>query len=565
MSRKRGHGLTALAVCGAVVGCGGWVDLERPNSGGVGSGGTGATTSGGSGGSKGLEPSGAGKPSGSGNQSGREGGEQPEGVSAGGAPSGDCSGKGTCFEALTAPAPKLVPAGADAAAVQGFVTVTAGDLQAGALVGYSEYCFKLSAKNQTCDFKSREPFVWTEEDGLMPLDRLQQLGGIWFYPDHVSADGRTVVGAFAPTSDAPGDSYRLFRWTKAEGGKLLGEPAEAVSQSIQFLSRDGAVAAGLFKLLDKGAKGVGHVAFVWSPSTGFKRLDEFQSWRPDSDLMAMSEDGSALIAQSNGDSREVLRFDVPVAAQPLGHLPALSRCTFAAASSDLTSVFGTCEDSLGSRSGFRWTSGQGMAALAPPSGTQSCAFNPNVVSRDGSVAFGVITCPGAEVQLARWSVDGGVVALPGFSGQLSALSASSDGAVAFGSASIAPEDSGTEPPPPGLPPVVPELRAFRWDSSAGLSELAALPGDPSATPLAADPHGGVIVGYSGEHDAQTSRAVLWSKQGVAEIAGLLKAGGILLDGVRLDTAERIATHEDRMLVEGQGSSGAWIARLPPRD
>jgi hypothetical protein len=73
-----------------------------------------------------------------------------------------------------------------------------------------------------------------------------------------------------------------------------------------------------------------------------------------------------------------------------------------------------------------------------------------------------------------------------------------------------------------------------------------------------DPHGRVIVGYSGVRETIASRAVLWGDRGVSEIAGLLETFGVSLGGMPLDVAERVASRTDRVLVQGDGS-GAWIA------
>jgi uncharacterized membrane protein len=540
---KRGCELTVLAWLGtAATGCGGWVDLENPKG------------SGGSTASWGSTPGAAGQS------------EPAEGGTTGRPAVSPAAGaNGTddleIFEGLVSPPPTLIPAGADGPGVtwKGQAVIDAGSLESGVLAGANEYCFSKPFSEFSCDWQSREPFFWTEESGMVPLDRLLP-GAFAYYPNLVSAEGPTVVGSFN-TIDGAGSLIfgGFFRWTEALGATTLGEPPGTDSGGPSFMSRDGRVVAGVAKVA--GQSDIVHVQFLWTEAEGFRELAEDASWPEAGEMAGMSADGTQLVGQTIGDAPAAFRWSADRGAEMLGTLPATTTtsCYANRITADGNTIFGFCQDAKQGSYAFRWRATEGVLALT--SDPSSCAMRSvEAFSADGSIAFGHATCAGNQPRIARWSESEGVTEMvppAGAAAFAMTLHSSSSGGVAFGI--LQPEgmvytsegSSGT--------------RAFRWTETDAALALEPLAGHEFSSAYASDSAGEVLVGRSGTDNGAASRAVLWDESGLLDITAHVTSQGIDLRGVELQSADRIAVRGDALLVQGvansQTRSGVWFARI----
>jgi uncharacterized membrane protein len=568
MTQQYRGGLTALAWLGAILtGCGGWVDLDSPRaSGGSASGSVGA----------------AGKPAAIGGAVGTAGTGQIIGRGQSGGPTnppiangqgGDSLGAGGAdtgpaphgsFQLLVAPPPTLVPPGADGAGVTwtAVTSIVAGSLEQGALVGANDYCFRVPGGSLRCDWEAREPFVWTEAEGMVPLDHLRDLPNAGsYFPHFVSSNGDTVVGEFSLATGAFGG---FFRWSKTGGVTTLGEPVGTFSGSPEHMSTDGTVISGLTKT--NGKDGF-HEPFLWTVAHGYQPLVSFGAW-PGADLIDMSADGAFLVGETPDSFGEKKPFRFSPATddrEDVAPGPGLPNCAAVRASRSGGRVFGVV--GYDSAANFVWTHEAGFAWLKLGATTTTCSFYPNALTFDGAIAFGSAQCGGQQSALVRWTPDSGVVALPApptGNVQVANDAISNDGSVVFGR--IVP---GSAPPGPdeGVAGTVP----FRWSVAGGLVPLQSLPGHSFSYGYANDASGSVLVGRSGAPAGSapaTSEAVLWDGVGVVGVAAYLTTLGANLQGAHLQSAVRVATHGTTTVVQGvvnyQDSSGAWIAWLPQR-
>jgi uncharacterized membrane protein len=566
MTQQLRGGFTSLVWLATVVGgCSGWVDLESPKSNGESGSGSMAV-----GGTSAL-PGGV---AGTGSEIGRGGDARPGSrvdAGAGGAPLGEGGastepGHGPLL-VLQPPSPTLLPDGAQAPGVTwvGTSSITGGSLEDGALVGTNAYCFRLTPSSPQCEWDSEEPFVWTEATGMVVLDRLDRLGADarYFYPHFVSVDGDVVVGTFSLASGLARTWGGYFRWTKTGGATTLGEPPGTESGGPEFMSDDGSVVSGMAKV-SKPAE-LDHAEFLWTVPGGFQPLAATTTWPDTAEIKAMSADGSLLVGQTHSEPVRLFRWTQQDGAEPLGSLPGLPNCDFNRITRDAEVVFGNCtapQDYEHPGTSFRWTKPTGMQPLMKAGSSEACAMYPRGLSDDGLIAFGYARCGESPTfELARWGQEG-VTLLPTSpigKAELLGASASRDGSVAFGVLSQSPEPAQLE----GLN----GDQAFRWSAADGLVALGMLAGHQLSSAYAADAPGDVLVGRSGiEHGA--SEAVLWDSIGLLSIAAYLQGQGIDLQGAHLKTAERVATHDDVTIVQGvsdlQNRTGAWIAWIPRR-
>lgn len=287
--KQRGKGFTGFAAWlgfgAAASGCGGWVDLQSSGGGAGGAGGTGHRG--------GIDAS-----AGTSSVLGQGG--------AGASP----------FEVLVAPEPTLIPPGAEGPGITwtASVKVYAGRLADGALAGTTAYCFKKPLSGDSCSWLSDEPFIWIEDDGLVPLD-VQGLGGINYFPSRVSLDGTTVVGSFRKANG----EFGLFRWTQESGAQRLGEPPG--SPGYEYLSDDGKIVAGMFKSNDAR----GHLNFLWNEEDGFQPLTEASGWPANSEVRGLSADGAVILGATTGvQPAQVFRF-IAGSAEQFGSLAGVWR------------------------------------------------------------------------------------------------------------------------------------------------------------------------------------------------------------------------------------------------
>jgi len=455
-----------------------------------------------------------------------------------------------------------VPAGAAAPGVTwtGIPSITAGSLELGALVGVNQYCFKSPGSGVSCDWSTSEPFVWTEASGMSVLDHLDALQGAGtMYPSFVSADGATVVGAYNTLAGTFGG---YFRWTKAGGVTTLGEPVGTNSGGPEHMSSDGTIVSGMAKVAG-ASKDAGHQPFLWTVANGYRALASFPTWPAGAQLDAMSVDGSILIGETLQVPNKLFRWSPTTGVEQIGALPDQPSCTFARSSADAGTVFGRCQAYPDAEQTFVWTRAAGIAPLKLGTTATTCNFYPNALLSDGSLAFGQAQCGGTEWVAARWTAATGVVPLPAppvGRAEMSADGTNHDGSVAFGKVLPAAAPSYPDEGVDGAAP-------FRWNAVTGLVPLHSLPGHMFSYAYAANIAGDVLIGRSGTQ-AGASEAVMWDSAGLIGIANYLSTLGADLHGVRLQSAERIATHGDTTVVQGvtdqQNHVGAWIAWLPRR-
>jgi uncharacterized membrane protein len=562
MTQHQGRWLAALVGLGVIVtGCGGWVDLDTPKAtGGSVAGSTGAA-------GKPAAMGGAVGLAGSGSEINGRGGGAPTGSpvdnGAGGEllNAGGAAPEGARFQLLAPPPPTLLPddAGAPGVTWIGTSSITSGSLEAGVLLGSSQYCFHLPGSGFNCDWATSEPFVWTEAAGMAVLDHLNDIPGvISYYPQFVSDDAATVVGMFGVAKGFGG----YFRWTKTGGMTRLGEPAATDSGSPEHMSLDGRVVSGMAKVADGSGKGgVGHQPFLWTVAQGYRALAGFGTWPDDAELVGMSEDGSLLVGQTTDLPKRAFRWSPTTGVEQLGTLPDLPSCTVERISANAGTIFGSCQNYPDPGATFVWTESAGIAPVQQ--GTTACQMYPNALSQDGAIAFGTAVCGAAARAAVRWSAATGVVALPApVSGhaEVSMNATNPPGSMTFGVLLPAGVDDFTEQGVNGAAP-------FRWSAEQGLVPLEHLPGHMFGYAFATDVAGEVLVGRSGNPGGQ-SEAVLWDSEGDIGIAAYLSSLGVNLNGAHLQRAERVATRGGFTIVQGivdeQNRTGAWVAWLPQR-
>lgn len=564
---KRGNGLTALVWFGAALSaCGGWTDLESPETGG-----SGGTTSGGVAATGGKSTTSV--PPAGGKSSGTVGGttgighagdsqEPPEPNGVGGEPLGE-GGAATApdsrlFELLTGAAPHLVPPGADGPGITytASAVVDTGSLEHGVLAGGIEYCFKKPQTPFSCDFQSREPFVWKEASGLVALDRLN-VGGLAFFPSFVSDDGDTVVGAYNT-----GDSFGgFFRWTKAGGATSLGEPEGTGSGTPYDMSSDGKAIVGMAKV--DGKDKLDHANFLWTEPGGYPALADEATWPAEAEVVSISADGLTLLGQTpnSTDTHMAFRWTKAGGAESLGSLPGRTHCSIGSSTANAEVIFGICEDDQQVGRGFRWTEATGMKELNNAS--NSCLMGGvSSLNTEGTVAFGSVECGDQVYAPGRWALGAGASQLPAAPSNLHfdySITGSGNGKIAFGL--LVPPSDGGFPFSEGTP----GTEAYRYSAGGTVEPLPPPSGADFTSASAIDALGLVIVGRSGSQGAR-SRAVLWDSSERLDIMSYLTAHGVDLNGLELTHSERVAVIDDTIVIQGfiseQNRGGAWVARIP---
>jgi uncharacterized membrane protein len=454
--------------------------------------------------------------------------------------------------------PHVIPSGADAPGITftAFTVIDAGSLERGVLVGAIEYCFKTAQSQFTCDYHSREPFVWKEASGMAALDRLNP-GGLEFFSSFVSDDGDTVVGGYNTAQGFGG----FFRWTKAGGATSLGEPAGTVSGSPFAMSSDGRTVVGMAKVADKAK--VEHAQFWWTEQAGYQALAEDASWPVDGEVVGLSSDGVTLFGQTTSASSTHMAFRWTKAggAQPLGNLAGRTHCRVDRATADASAIFGVCEDDQQVGRSFRWTQALGMQELS--NAADSCEMGSVFsTSSDGTVAYGSVECGDHIFAPGRWAMGAGVSKLPPAPSNFHTdfgITSSGDGKLAFGL--LLPGSGEGLPGQPGAA----GTQAYRYVAGGVIEPLPPEAGQNFTAASAVDAQGQVLVGRSGSEGAG-SRAVLWDASGLVDISTYVSTHGVDLGSLQLSEAERVAVMGDTILVQGyanaQNRGGVWFARIP---
>ncbi|HYJ10137.1 MAG TPA: hypothetical protein VEX18_14040, partial [Polyangiaceae bacterium] len=389
------------------------------------------------------------------------------------------------------------------------------------------------------------------------LDRLLP-DAFAYYPNLVSAEGPTVVGSFNAIDSTGTQVFGgYFRWTDELGTTTLGEPDDTGSGGPSFMSHDGRVVAGIAKV--RVELDLSDVYFLWTESDGFHALADELTWPESGIITGLSADGTLVVGYTIGDVSAAFRWSADDGAEMLGTLPDTTSCSADRITADGDTIFGSCQDAQQKPVAFRWRAGEGMLALS--SDASPCVMRSvQASSADGDTALGHATCAGPETRLARWSETAGVteMAQPTGTGAPISLNLISSGRVAFGI--LQPEGmvytndghNGT--------------RAFRWSEADAASALEPLVGHRFSSAYASDRAADVLVGRSGIDNGVASKAMLWDEEGSLDISAYVTSQGTNLQGVELQSAERVAVQGDTLLIQGVANaemrSGVWFARIP---
>ena len=273
----------------------------------------------------------------------------------------------------------------------------------------------------------------------------------------------------------------------------------------------------------------------------------------DSFAHAVSSDGNTIVGQSTstGGLNRAFRWTAATGMVDLG-----SGSSFGI-SNNASVVVGESVFSNKLRA-FRWTATTGMANLGALDGNSSRAL---ALSPDGNVVVGRSSngtyllngwLPVTSTQAFRWTASGMVGlgtlgAMTDGSNFSAASGVSDDGSVVVGSSTAAGANQ----------------RAFRWTSSAGMTDIGTLGTHSYADDVSGD--GAFIVGSS-ELSANNSRAFLWDAvYGMRDLGSLLTANGVNLQGATILSAADISGGGLHYHVAGtlnrNGSSQAFIATL----
>lgn len=144
-----------------------------------------------------------------------------------------------------------------------------------------------------------EPFLWTEEEGVLGLGRLPSVSPGGPAPAKaISADGSVVVGL---------SEGQAFRWTSVGGMVGLGFlSADRTYSHANGVSADGSVIVGLSYVDTYGP----YEAFLWTPDNGMQRLFDVlvangatiaSGWKLD-EATAVSADGKWVVGRASGPS-----------------------------------------------------------------------------------------------------------------------------------------------------------------------------------------------------------------------------------------------------------------------
>lgn len=320
-------------------------------------------------------------------------------------------------------------------------------------------------------------------------------------------------------------------------------PAQAQDAGITYLS----TANGLrpwqaIGVSDDGSVVVGNWEFIWSPSGGLGVLGNGGG-----ELAGVSADGRTVAGTQNGYA---FRWTAQTGKVSLGGLPGGGSSFTRGISRDGSTVVGEADDGTTTQA-FRWTQTSGMVALGMLSGDQTSSAW--AVSGDGSVVVGNSYWNGGgedHNHAFRWSEATGMVDLGMLNNgpHASATGVSADGSVVVGWANdgAAPRQN---------------RRAFRWTQATGMVGLGVLREGRSSQAQAVSGDGLVVVGTANDGGAaNVARAIRWTQAtGMQSVEDWLRDNGVQVASDTTDTA--YATNNDGSIVVGQGSSGAFVARV----
>jgi hypothetical protein len=397
----------------------------------------------------------------------------------------------------------------------------------------------------------------------MPLVSSWPIDASHFRPYVLSKDGRTVAGVYNRGRAGAGgaesvwtDSFAgFFRWTEQGGLAGLDEPESIWDAQVSHISSDGRVIVGSAT----GGPQEMYEYFRWSDADGFHFLSDEAGWPAGGAITDVSDDGSVFVGGLSESPQNAFVYTQGGGVQLLGVVQGYSACLATHVSGDGSLVIGQCYREAASESvTFRWTESEGTQLLESAPGVALVDFSIIAASDACDVLVGRTATAGGSSVLARWSSSTGLEPLPAVPGQsdgavfdLFKASVSVDGSAGYGTY-MDSSDGGTE--------------ALSWSHALGMRRLGFLPGHDRSAALGADQTYQLHVGRSGSE--LSSAAVLWDAAGIHDIAALLSAGGVDLQGIELATAERVAASGESIIVQGHGhKSGqtrAFIAWLPAR-
>lgn len=266
------------------------------------------------------------------------------------------------------------------------------------------------------------------------------------------------------------------------------------------------------------------------------------------ETLSLSADGQVLVGYTGASGSSIpMTARTPSEAVPLPDVPAGAWGSITSVNLDGSVVAGSFRHAGdNTRRTFRWSSTGGFAELpgAPD------PFRTTGMSDDGSVLVGWGFSLATGVSGYRWTEEAGFENFSILLGQGQSVveGVSADGSILIGSLGF------------NL------AGGFRWSESQGTEPLFPLVGHRASQPLGISGDGTRVVGTSMEFPLSGGgAAVLWDAEGaVYDLAALLGAGGVDLQGARLLQATAISPNGRFITGWGEGPGGAtrWLAELP---
>ena len=311
-------------------------------------------------------------------------------------------------------------------------------------------------------------------------------GDTYSYCYGVSADGVTVVGKTSSTASGAG-GREAFLWTNGVMIGLGDLPTASFGSQASGVSGDGSLIVGY------GYTNSLQRAVRWTAAGSMLEVGVLPGFSK-SVARAISADGSAIVGYLyEGTTNQAFRSTNGVMAG-LGDLGGAFSDAYGVSADGAVVVGGAKVN--GTNVAFRWTAADGMQSLGTlPGHGASYGYG---ISLDGQAIVGY-AATGSTSQAFLWTAAHGMAPLGDLSGgdfYSRANAANADGSVVVGTSRVATGGGGD--------------RAFIWDASGGMREVAAALADldvdtsgwtlTSATGVSAD---GLIVAGVGTHNGKT--------------------------------------------------------------
>lgn len=380
-------------------------------------------------------------------------------------------------------------------------------------------------------------FRWSQASGMSDLGTL---GGDNSFASGVSSDGSVVVGRGQLSS---GETH-AFRWTQASGMVDLGLLSGSYSYAYG-VSADGSVVEG-----DSDASGTRH-AFRWTQASGMVDLGTLGGTY--SSATGISSDGNVVVGNSNSVSYlHAFRWTQASGMVDLGTIGG-NWSNAQGVSADGNAVVGKGATTSGNTHAFRWTQASGISDLGTLGGTDSSTTG---ISSDGSVVVGKSNNASGNTHAFRWTQINGMLDLGTLGGTYSeANGVSTDGSVVVGRSNTA---SGS-------------AHAFRWTQASGIQSVVAwlqangvsVANDTTVSASGVSADGSVVVGTLDNNHVFIAR-VANAGSGLVTVDDLAKSldstGGS--DNMVLDIGNTIlnGSHSNPLSHRvSPGQKGIWVA------